>query len=61
MCQTSGEYKFFLKRLAPELLALHNLDTMNISLWKNFAKKFDLDLLYCGYCGGFEPNFFLQD
>ncbi len=50
-----GINKLFLKRLAPELLKKHNLKTMNISTWKIFENELNIQPLFKGYVGGFEP------
>jgi len=55
-----GINHFFLKRLAPDLLASHNLPTMNIENWKRFEAKYGLDVKYRGYVGGFEPGVFAR-
>ena len=54
-----GINKLFLKRLAPELLKKHNLKTMNISTWKVFENELNIQPLFKGYVGGFEPATFL--
>ena len=53
-----GIYRFFLKRLSPELLASHNLRFMDIRTWGEFEKNLDLQILFKGYVGGFEPRLF---
>lgn len=55
-----GINHWFLKRLAPELLALHNLNTMNVRAWKSFRERFALTLIFEGYVGGFEPTVFCR-
>ncbi|MEJ2595577.1 MAG: class I SAM-dependent methyltransferase, partial [bacterium] len=54
-----GINKFFLKRLAPEQLSMHNLDSMEIKRWKHFEHKFNLEKIFKGYIGGFEPMTFM--
>ncbi len=49
----------FLKRLAPVLISQHNLKTMDIRTWTTFEKKFNLQQVFKGYIGGFEPMTFL--
>lgn len=49
---------WFLKRLAPNFLAKHNLDIMKISEWKMFEEKFHLKTIFKGYIGGLEPGTF---
>lgn len=53
-----GINHWFLKRLAPELLSKHNLETMDISNWTSFEKEFGLKIVFKGYVGGFEPQIF---
>ncbi len=40
---------FFLKRIAPKLLSKHNLPTMDISNWKEFENRFNIEPLFRGY------------
>ncbi len=47
-----------LKQLAPELLAGHNLEAMDINAWQSFENKYGLVPLFKGYIGGFEPGNF---
>lgn len=53
-----GINKWFLQRLAPKLLALHNLKAMDNKNWKSFEEKFNLDVIFRDYIGGFEPQSF---
>lgn len=53
-----GIYKWFLQRLAPQLLSKHNLKIMDINNWKRFEDDFNLIPLFTGYVGGFEPSIF---
>lgn len=55
-----GINHWFLKRLAPKLLAGHNLNTMNSNNWKSFEQEFKLKVLFKNYVGGFEPGVFLK-
>ena len=55
-----GINHWFLKRLAPGLLAMHNLKSMDASSWSNFEETFHLELIFKQYVGGFEPGVFLQ-
>lgn len=50
-----GVYGFFLKRTAPRLLAIHNLEAMKNHNWDNFENELNLTTLFKGYVGGFEP------
>lgn len=54
----SGINYWFLKRLAPKLLAVHNRDAMDSNSWKSFEEKFNLLTIFTGYIGGFEPQSF---
>lgn len=54
-----GINKFFLKSLAPKMLAQHNLKTMDLKSWETFEMHFKLETIYKSYVGGFEPSTFL--
>jgi len=47
-----------LKKLAPRLIAQHNLSSMDIRNWENFEKRFKLKVIFKGYIGGFEPRIY---
>ena len=51
----SGINKWFLKRLDPQDVAKHNLNTMDLENWTRFEKEFCLETIFKGYVGGFEP------
>ena len=51
----TGIYKFFLKQTAPHHLALHNLNTMDITNWEIFERDLNLTPAFKSYIGGFEP------
>ena len=51
-----GIYSFFLKKTAPQHLAIHNLNSMNINNWKKFENELNLIPWFKGYIGGFEPK-----
>lgn len=53
-----GINHFFLKRLAPQLLSKHNLAVMDLTNWSSFEKKFNLQTIFKGYVGGFQPSNF---
>jgi SAM-dependent methyltransferase len=53
-----GVYHAFLRRLAPSLLAQHNLAAMDLRNWEPFEQAFRLRPLFKGYVGGFEPGLF---
>jgi SAM-dependent methyltransferase len=55
-----GVNGLFLKRLAPELLSKHNLKTMDTRTWINFEEAFNLETIFKGYIGGFEPMTFMM-
>jgi len=54
----SGISQVVLKRLAPQLLSRHNLETMDIKKWESFEKKYGLKTLFKAYIGGFNPGRF---
>ena len=56
----TGINKLFLKRLAPDLLSKHNLHTMDIRTWYKFETEFNLETIFKGYVGGFEPTTFMM-
>ena len=47
-----------LKRLAPQKLSMHNLETMDIMNWESFEKKYGLRTIFKAYIGGFNPGSF---
>lgn len=47
-----------LSRLTPNLISMHNLDTMDIQQWDRFESLFGLEPLFKEYLGGFEPKNF---
>jgi SAM-dependent methyltransferase len=53
-----GISKWFLSRLAPTLLAQHQLPAMDLRNWEEFERAFELDVLFKDYVGGFEPSIF---
>lgn len=55
-----GINHFFIKRLAPELLSKHNLQTMDTRTWTEFENEFGLKTVFKGYVGGFEPMTFMM-
>jgi SAM-dependent methyltransferase len=50
-----GIYRFFLKRTAPQHLAMHNLEAMKIKNWNKFERQLNLNPIFKGYITGFEP------
>jgi SAM-dependent methyltransferase len=51
-----GVNRWFLSRLAPELLAKHNLEAMDVDNWAQFEDTLGLLPIWKGYVGGFEPS-----
>lgn len=52
----TGINKIVLSRLAPKLLSMHNLNNMKQENWEKFEKKYNLEVIYRKYIGGFEPR-----
>lgn len=50
-----GIYKQVLRRTAPSFESSHNLKIMRLESWKEFEKTYNLQSIYTGYVGGFEP------
>jgi SAM-dependent methyltransferase len=46
------------QRIDPSRLRGQNLESEDISSWKNFESLLDLERLFLGYVGGFEPGVF---
>ncbi len=44
-----------LKTLAPKTMSGHCLDSIDIQNWTSFERKYNLDILFKNYIGGFEP------
>ena len=55
-----GIYSLFLKKTAPQLLAMHNTNSMKINNWKKFENELNLIPLFKGYIGGFDPRIMLK-
>ncbi len=53
-----GINRWILRRLDPGKLETHNLRSMDIDGWSAFEEKYDLQAVYKGYVGGFEPRMF---
>ena len=53
-----GVNRWFMKRLGPERLAVHNPDCLRPELWDEFEQRLDLEPRFRGYVGGFEPGVF---
>ncbi len=53
-----GVNRMMFKRLAPEILAKHNLASMDVNNWLKFENKFRLRPVFKGYVGGFEPGIY---
>ncbi len=56
----TGINHWFLKRLDPDLLAAHNLKSMDAENWDAFEKRLGLEMVFKQYIGGFEPAVFLK-
>ena len=52
----TGINKIVLSRLAPKLLSMHNLNNMKQENWEKFEKKYNLEIIFREYVGGFEPR-----
>jgi SAM-dependent methyltransferase len=53
-----GISQVVLKRLAPQKLSMHNLETMDIKRWGSFEKKHGLETIFKAYIGGFNPGMY---
>ena len=53
-----GIYGWFTRRLRPETYATHQISAMNIAGWRDFEATFELQPIFKGYVGGFEPRVF---
>jgi SAM-dependent methyltransferase len=53
-----GVNRWFMERLAPERMAVHNADCLRIERWDDFERQLGLVRLYRDYVGGFEPRVF---
>jgi len=51
----TGIYEKILSITAPSVKDSHNLKLMDLENWKIFEDHFDLEPIYKGYIGGFEP------
>lgn len=51
----SGIYKWVLRITAPSFEESHNLKTMDLNSWVAFESKLDMNIIFKGYIGGFEP------
>jgi SAM-dependent methyltransferase len=49
---------WFLRRLAPQLMAQHQPPAMDLDRWRAFEASLGLEVLFKGYVGGFEPTVF---
>jgi SAM-dependent methyltransferase len=52
----AGIGKAVLKRTAPEMLARHNLQAMNLQNWRLLEDTYGLKAIFKGYIGGFAPR-----
>lgn len=46
------------RHLREKILTTHNLKTMKPRLWLTMGRRFGLEDVFVGYCGGFEPALF---
>ncbi len=53
-----GVNRWFMERLAPERMAVHNSDCLDIGRWDEFERRLGLERLFREYVGGFEPRVF---
>jgi SAM-dependent methyltransferase len=53
-----GVNRWFMQRLGPERLAVHNPDMLEIGRWDAFERDLGLGRRFRGYVGGFEPGVF---
>lgn len=51
----TGIYQVALTRLAPSVHETHNLKTMDLANWKFMEENLQLQKIFAGYIGGFEP------
>ena len=52
----NGINRVVLNQLAPKLLSMHNLNNMDHKNWANFENKFNIEVLFRNFIGGFEPR-----
>jgi 2-polyprenyl-3-methyl-5-hydroxy-6-metoxy-1,4-benzoquinol methylase len=53
-----GITQFVLNRLTPQLLSMHNLESMDMENWQSFEEEYGLETVFKAYIGGFEPRNF---
>lgn len=53
-----GVNRWFMERLAPERMAVHNSECLDIGRWDEFERRLGLARLSREYVGGFEPRVF---
>jgi SAM-dependent methyltransferase len=53
-----GVNRWFMERLAPERMAVHNADCLRVERWDEFERELGLERLFREYVGGFEPRVF---
>jgi SAM-dependent methyltransferase len=53
-----GVNRWFMSRLGPDRLAVHNPDCLRIERWDAFEAALGLERRFRGYIGGFEPGVF---
>jgi len=53
-----GVNRWFMERLAPARMAVHNADCLRIERWDEFEQELGLERRFRSYVGGFEPRVF---
>ena len=53
-----GVNRWFMERLAPARMAVHNSDCLRIERWDEFERRLGLERRFRSYVGGFEPRVF---
>ena len=51
---------WFLRTLAPNVYATHEIQAMDLDGWREFEDAFGLEVLWKDYVGGFEPGIFAR-
>jgi hypothetical protein len=55
-----GLHGWFFRRLAPKTYATHVIDAMDLGTWSAFEDRYELESIFKGYIGGFEPRIFCR-
>lgn len=56
-----GINKVIMEKICPERLSDHELSAMEIKNWDFISEKFNLQELFKGYIGGFEPRIYVYE